>query len=128
MRGFRGTFLIGCCALVCVGIALLFAGNLRATHFDRAYRMERREETAAFRPADGETEMRRATGDAGLVNVNTADRDALCALNGVGPALADRIILEREGNGRFFFPEDLLNVNGIGRKTLQRIASQITLD
>lgn len=64
----------------------------------------------------------------GEVNVNTANVDELCALTGVGPALAQRIIDERETNGLFAYGEDLLAVKGIGQKTLDRLAGQYRLD
>lgn len=63
----------------------------------------------------------------GAVAVNEAGADELDALPGVGPAIARRIIEEREKNGPFFFPEDLLNVKGIGEKTLDKLLSHIRL-
>ena len=39
-----------------------------------------------------------------------------------GPVIAQRIIEEREQNGLFHYPEDLMCVPGIGEKTLSRIA------
>lgn len=64
----------------------------------------------------------------GAVAVNTAGVDELCALHGIGPALAQRIITERETNGRFYYPEDLLSVRGIGQKTLSGLYAQLSLD
>ena len=61
----------------------------------------------------------------GTVDVNTADLQALCTLTGVGPSLAAAIIAEREANGAFFYPEDLLSVNGIGAKTLAKFINQL---
>ncbi|MCU1406107.1 MAG: competence protein ComEA [Glaciihabitans sp.] len=54
----------------------------------------------------------------GAVNINTADAATLEQLAGVGPALAARIVAWRDANGRFSAVEDLLNVTGIGEKTL----------
>lgn len=54
----------------------------------------------------------------GTVDVNTADAEALCALPGIGPALSAAIVAEREANGPFRYPEDLLAVPGIGEKKL----------
>lgn len=58
------------------------------------------------------------TAMAGPLNLNTADAVALEALPGVGPALAQRIIAWRETHGRFQSVEQLLEVSGIGSKTL----------
>ena len=63
----------------------------------------------------------------GAVAVNEAGADELDDLPGVGPVIAQRIIEEREKNGPFFFPEDLLNVKGIGEKTLDKLLSHIRL-
>lgn len=63
-----------------------------------------------------------------LVNINTATEDELQELQGIGPALAKRIVEYRESNGNFERLEDLKNVSGIGDKTLEKIRSQITLN
>ncbi|MBC8584043.1 helix-hairpin-helix domain-containing protein [Oscillospiraceae bacterium NSJ-64] len=55
------------------------------------------------------------------VNVNTADAQELQLLPGIGPVTAERIISYREKNGNFTASGDLLNVEGIGEKTLEAI-------
>ena len=64
----------------------------------------------------------------GDVAVNSATAEALCKLYGVGISLANAIIEEREQNGNFFFPEDLLAVKGIGTKKLADMREQIRLE
>ena len=61
----------------------------------------------------------------GTVNVNTADEPTLCSLYGVGPALASAILADRQQNGAYRFPEDLLSVKGIGVKTLNGFRAQL---
>lgn len=63
----------------------------------------------------------------GPVAVNTADADELDTLPGVGEVIAQRIIEEREENGPFYYPEDLMNVKGIGEKTLEKLLPHIRL-
>ena len=53
--------------------------------------------------------------------------DELDTLPGVGEVIAQRIIEEREENGPFYYPEDLMNVKGIGEKTLEKLLSHIRL-
>ena len=48
-------------------------------------------------------------------------------LPGIGPVLAGEIIAEREKNGAFYYPEDLLNVKGIGEKSLEKMLEQFKL-
>jgi len=70
-----------------------------------------------------------AAGDekAPRVNLNTATIDDLTTLPGIGPSYAKRIVDYREKNGPFKRVEDLLNVQGIGEKTLEKIRERITL-
>ena len=63
----------------------------------------------------------------GTVDVNRASTEELDALPGVGPSIAQRIIDERDQNGPFHYPEDLLSVDGIGEKTLEKLRDQILL-
>ena len=57
----------------------------------------------------------------GTVSVNFGDAEELMSLPGVGETLAGLIIDEREENGLFFLPEDLLAVKGIGETKLSRM-------
>nr|WP_276516615.1 ComEA family DNA-binding protein [Fictibacillus nanhaiensis] len=53
------------------------------------------------------------------LNINTADSEELQNLSGVGPAKAESIISYREENGPFTSIEQLLEVRGIGEKTIE---------
>lgn len=61
----------------------------------------------------------------GLVNINTATSEELQTLSGVGEATARAIIEEREANGPFTSPEDIMRVSGIGEKKFAKIAGSI---
>lgn len=56
-----------------------------------------------------------------LVNINTAGLDELMTLNGIGEAIAGRIIEYREAHGGFGSVDELINVKGIGEKKLEAI-------
>lgn len=61
------------------------------------------------------------------VNVNAATADELETLPGIGPALAARIIAHREAHGPFQTAEGLLQVSGIGPKTLERFKTKVVV-
>ncbi|GBG93912.1 competence protein ComEA [Ligilactobacillus salitolerans] len=61
------------------------------------------------------------------INLNTATKEQLTQLNGIGDKKADQIIAYRQQNGNFKTIEDLKNVSGIGDKTFAALADQITV-
>ncbi|HUV46873.1 MAG TPA: helix-hairpin-helix domain-containing protein [Candidatus Bathyarchaeia archaeon] len=62
----------------------------------------------------------------GKVNINTASLNELDSLPGLGPVYAQRIIDYRNTHGFFSKVEDLINIPGIGEKTLEKFKDQIT--
>jgi competence protein ComEA len=62
----------------------------------------------------------------GLINVNTATAEQLDSLPGVGPSLAQKIILYRTKNGPFSSLDDLDNVGGIGPAKLDSLKDSVT--
>ena len=62
------------------------------------------------------------------INVNTATARHLEALPGIGPVKANNIVEYRAAHGPFRTPEDLLNVYGIGPKTLAKVTPLISFD
>jgi competence protein ComEA len=63
----------------------------------------------------------------GLININTATAVELEELPGVGPATAAKIVDDRETNGPFSTPEDLMRVPGIGPKTFESMKDLVTV-
>ena len=61
------------------------------------------------------------------VNVNTASAEELIEVRGIGPALADRIIVYRTKNGPFKSLDNMTEIQGIGTAKLERIKSQVTV-
>ncbi len=62
------------------------------------------------------------------ININTASKDQLTQLKGIGPVTADRIIEYREKNGKFKSVEELTEVKGIGDGTLMVIKEYIVVE
>lgn len=65
------------------------------------------------------------TGD--KINLNTASKEQLMTLSGIGDKRADDIIAYRQENGGFKSLEDLQNVSGIGEKTYAKLSSQLAI-
>src|SRR6266536_1649451 len=63
---------------------------------------------------------------AGKVNINTATAQQLTVLPGVGGKLAARIVDYRQKAGGFKSVNELMNVQGIGKKNQAKIQSSLT--
>ncbi len=61
------------------------------------------------------------------VNLNTATRDELVALPGIGPAKAQAILDYRNSNGGFKSVEELKDVRGIGAKRFEKLKAELTV-
>lgn len=62
-----------------------------------------------------------------LININTATAEQLTALNGIGEKKAAAIVEYRQKHGEFTTVDELVNVSGIGEKTLENIRNSITV-
>lgn len=60
------------------------------------------------------------------ININSASKEELTLLPGIGEVYAERIILYREDHGPFTAPEELLQISGIGERRLEQIKPYIT--
>lgn len=67
-------------------------------------------------------------GAAEKVNINTADREALISVQGIGPSRADAIIADRKQNGAYLSIEDLTRIRGIGNALIEANREQLTVE
>ena len=87
------------------------------------------EDAPASARSEGKARSQRKTPKVQLpVHINTASAEELCALKGVGPKLAEKIIAFREASGPFRTPEDLQKVPGIGKKKSEGILQGVIFD
>ncbi len=63
----------------------------------------------------------------GKVNLNTATKEQLMELPGIGESKAESILAYRSEHGAFSAPEDVMNVSGIKQSVYEKIREQITV-
>ena len=61
------------------------------------------------------------------VNINTASQAELESIKGIGPAKSKAIIDYRTKNGAFKTVDDLDNVKGFGKKSIDKMRSEISV-
>ncbi|MCM3712785.1 helix-hairpin-helix domain-containing protein [Alkalihalobacillus oceani] len=108
------------------------AGGFREDAAEQQLNLAERiyDEMMIYVPTEGETEeMPTSNGAdrAGKIAINQADATELEQLPGIGPAKAEAIIAYREEQGRFSDVEQLLDVPGIGAKTLEQLREHISV-
>ncbi len=112
VRSVLAWLLLAACVVLAAGAALSGVRPREQTSYPATWR------TAKTQPVPVKT---------GEIQVNLADEEALQLLPGVGPATAEAILTEREMNGPFFYPEDLMQVYGIGEKKLEAMRDMLDL-
>lgn len=63
----------------------------------------------------------------GVVNLNTATKEELIALQGIGPAKAQAILDYRAAHGPFKSVEQLKDVKGIGTKSFEKLKPELSV-
>lgn len=63
-----------------------------------------------------------------LININTASKEELMTLPGLGEAKADAVIKYREDNGGFKNTEEIMNISGIKEGVYSKISQYITVE
>ena len=61
------------------------------------------------------------------VNLNTATKEELIALPGIGPAKAQAILDYRKANGAFKSVDELKDIKGIGAKRFEKLKPDLTV-
>ena len=125
-----GVYTLDAGARVCDAVAA--AGGLTEeadeTAVNQAKKLDDGEQVTIPAKAEtgGESGVSAGAGNAaGRVNINTADRDALMTLSGIGEVKAADIIAYREAHGRFQKKEDIMQVPGIKKSLYAKIEEQI---
>lgn len=60
------------------------------------------------------------------IPINSASKELLMTIKGIGPMMAEAIISQRRNAGPFSNPEDLLRIRGVGRKRMAYLANLLS--
>ena len=101
-----------------------FSADAAVNHINQAEVLE--DETQLYIPTMEEIANEQDVDD-GKVNLNTATREELMTLPGVGESKADLIIQYREEHGKFQSIEDVMNISGIKEGLFAKIKENITV-
>ncbi len=71
--------------------------------------------------------LHRRPRDAGVVDLNRADAQALARIPGIGAAIAERIVTVRQREGAFASLDELLDVAGMSESRLERARPHLEL-
>lgn len=74
-----------------------------------------------------EAEPAQSARPAGKININSADKETLTQLPGIGETIAERIIEYRNSYGPFHNTDELMDVSGIGEGKYGAIKELITI-
>jgi len=77
-------------------------------------------------PMTGPLHSSRSKQPSGMVDINSADSNQLMTLPGVGTSLAQRIVDYRTEHGTFHTVDDLLAVQGFGKRRLDEVRQWLT--
>ncbi len=83
--------------------------------------------TAAPAAAAPSAAPKAGAAEARPVDLNTADLAALESVPGIGKSLSQRILTFREKNGPFQSVDDLMKVQGVGEKSIQKLRPYLTV-
>ena len=111
--------------IAAAAFVLIAAAGYAVEHFERdAFIMETvaTDDGALYTSASEESE------NDGKININSADTVSLSKLDGIGEALAQRIINYREENGRYETIEEIMKVSGISEKKFEGIKDYICVE
>ena len=108
----------------CVNLASKVSDGMQITIYNK--------EEAASLPAGGTSAGKNSgqdqmSGSSSLVNLNTATKEELMTLKGIGESKAEDIIRYREKSGGFKKIEDIMKISGIKEAGFQKIKDSITV-
>ena len=83
--------------------------------------------SAASAASDADSVSAEGSPAAGKININTATKEQLMTLNGIGETRAEQIIAYRTAQGNFRKIEDIMKVEGIKEGTFKKLKDSIAV-
>jgi len=109
--------------LAVLALGLYWVKNYKGQYFSALVGLE--QDPASFARAETETGQSRQMR---AVCINSATKEELCRLSGIGEVLAARIISYREKHGGFKTSSELMQVKGIKQKKYDRIKEYVDVE
>ena len=110
----------------CIVVNNINEKNLEKGNEENQVNMDNSSIVTSTNPKTNNEESKEDNGE--IVNINSASKERLMTLNGIGESKAQAIIDYREENGGFKSVEDIMNISGIGEKTLEKIKDKISIN
>ena len=91
---------------------------------------ERSKHLTSISSYDGASDSAITTGVRGIkkkINLNTATKDELVSLPGIGENIAEQILIFRDEHGVFSSAEQLRKIKGIGAKKFKKLLPYVTI-
>ena len=107
----------------CVNLASKVSDGMQITIYNREEAASLQADSASVDGNAGKS----GTSGSGLVNLNTATKEELMTLKGIGESKAEDIIRYREKSGGFKKIEDIMKISGIKENGFQKIKDSITV-
>ena len=85
------------------------------------------EQVPAELAAGGSTAPSESNDNKPIVNLNSASKEQLCQISGIGDKKADLILAYRQQHGQFKSVDELNQVSGFGEKTVAKIKDQLSV-
>ena len=120
--------LLTLCFFLLLGAFYLGRRSVGVPVLSTQHRNAEQSEPARNVPSAEATDALQTDAAGSRLNLNTATREELIALPGIGEVLANRILTYRAENGPFRTATELMNVSGIGEKTFAGLRNLIYVE